>query len=143
MTAVKNTRRDLLVQLSTLVVSAVGYETIRASAQTAPAEPRTILFSLKTKKGREEEFARLAATLAKVTREEDAGCLAYLFLQQRSNPREFVLFEQWRDEAALKAHLAHLQKLYGPPPQDGRSGVPAAILDLAEQTRAVGYRVIA
>jgi quinol monooxygenase YgiN len=115
-------------------------------AQTPPiattAEPVTLLFSLTTKEGREKEFADLAATLTKITRAEDDGCLAYVFLQQQNNPREFVLYEQWRDGTALKAHIAHLQKVYGPPRPEG-GGIPAAILDLTDQSRTVRYRVVA
>lgn len=115
-------------------------------AQTPPsaasAEPITLLFSLTTKAGREKEFATLAAALTKVTRAEDDGCLAYVFLQQQNSPREFVLYEQWRDGTALKAHIAHLQKLYGPPRPEG-GGIPAAILDLTDQSQAVRYRVAA
>ena len=139
------TRRDFF-ECAALATIFIGLGADSPSAQSTQGgtgvEPVTLLFSVTAKEGREKEFAALAATLTKVTRAEDDGCLAYVFLQQQSNPREFVLYEQWRDGAALKAHIAHLQKMYGPPRPEG-GGIPAAILDLAEQSRAVRYKVVA
>lgn len=140
------TRRDFF-ECAAISSAFVGIEAGPILAQTtriaASTEPITILFSLTTKEGREQEFATPAATLTRVTRAEDDGGLAYVFLQQQNNPREFVLYEQWRDGTALKAHIAHLQKVYGPPRMEGAGGIPAAILDLADQSRAVRYRVVA
>ncbi len=66
--------------------------------------------------------------------------MTYVFLQQQSNPREYVLYEQCHDTAALNAHLAHLRKVYGPAREGG--SIPAAILDLFDTSRAVRYRVV-
>jgi len=101
----------------------------------------TILYYVTVKEGNEQAVQELVTRLATTTRAEDAGCLAYTFYQQQDNPREYVLFEQWRDQAALDAHLARLQAVFGPPRPGGR--VPAAILDLYEKTRSVRYRVAA
>jgi len=140
------TRRDFF-ECATISTAFMGVGAISTLAQAPPSvanvEPITLLFSLTTKEGREQDFATLAATLTKVTRAEDDGCLAYVFLQQQNNPREFVLYEQWRDGAALKAHIARLQKVYGAPRAEGGGGIPAAILDFADQSRAIRYRVIA
>ena len=100
----------------------------------------TILFYMTAKAGTEQEMGDLARRLAKVTRAEDEGCLAYVFHQEQGNPNEFVLYEQWRDQAALDAHLAHLVRLLGPPPPGGR--LPASLLTLCEKTRAVRYEVL-
>jgi hypothetical protein len=78
--------------------------------------------------------------LTESTRAEDDGVITYVFLQQQNNPREYVLYEQWRDSAALNAHLARLRKVFGPPREGG--SIPAAILDLFETSRAVRYRVV-
>ena len=40
--------------------------------------------------------------LTNSTRAEDEGVITYVFLQQQKSPREYVLYEQWRDSAALK-----------------------------------------
>ncbi len=68
----------------------------------------TVLFYMTVKAGREEEFRELAKQLTISTHAEDEGCIAYTFHQQTDTPREFVLYEQWRDEVALSAHLNRL-----------------------------------
>jgi len=46
-----------------------------------------------------------AARAAAITRTED-GCHAYAFYEDVETPGRFRVYEEWRDEAALKAHLA-------------------------------------
>jgi hypothetical protein len=70
------------------------------------------------------------------TRAEDDGVLTYVFLQQQNSPREYVLYEQWHDSAALNAHLKRLQKLFGPPREGG--AIPAATLDLLKRAGLCG-----
>jgi quinol monooxygenase YgiN len=101
----------------------------------------TILFHVTVKDGKEQEFHDLAIRMTEVTRAEDEGCLTYVFHQRRDNPKEYVLYEQWRDQEALNAHIAHLQTLLGPPAPGGR--LPAALLDLCEKTQPVFYNVVA
>ena len=98
----------------------------------------TILFSMVVKAGREEEWQAMLAELHRTTHAEDDGCLAYAYYRRADNPREYVLFEQWRDAAALDAHLARLRRVYGPPPDKG-GRLLAAFLDLFERTEAVRY----
>lgn len=100
----------------------------------------TLLFSITVKPDRLDEFATIAQRLTVTTRAEDAGCIAYVFLQQEDNPREYVLYEQWRDRGALDAHLARLRKVFGPS-SSGR-GLPSALLDFFETTRTVRYRPV-
>lgn len=101
----------------------------------------SILFNITIKVGKEKEFYDLAVRLTEVTRTEDDGCLTYVYLRQQDNPNEYVLNEQWRDQEALDAHLAHLQALLGPPAPGER--LPRAFLDLCEKTRSVYYDVVA
>ena len=122
-----------------LCLSAVMTNRAHVTAQIPAPEPITILFSMTAKTGKEEELGALIPRLIRQSR-ADEGNLAYTFLQQRNNARDFVLFEQWRDAAALKGHLAHLQAVFGPP-REG-SSLPASILDLCEKTQAVSYRVV-
>jgi quinol monooxygenase YgiN len=112
----------------------------RAAAAQAPQGPVTILFSITVKEGKEQEVADMMQRLTSSTRAEDDGVLSYLFLQQQNSARDYVLYEQWRDSAALNAHLKRLQKVFGPPREGG--AIPAAILDLFETSRAVRYRVV-
>ena len=51
--------------------------------------------------------------------------LTYVFHQRQDNPREFMLYEQWRDEAALDAHVIHCQAVFGPPGPNGRLPWPS------------------
>lgn len=134
-TAIKLSRREVLVG-SVLV----GVVRQAAAAQTAQG-PVTILFSITVKEGKEQEASDIMQRLTSTTRAEDAGVLSYVFLQQQNSPCEYVLYEQWRDSAALNAHLKRLQTVFGPPREGG--AIPAAILDLFEASRAVRYRVVA
>ena len=101
----------------------------------------TILFHLTVKDGKEQELHDLAVRLTEVTRVEDNGYLTFVYHQRRGVPKEYVLYEQWRDQQALDAHITHLQTLLGPPAPGGR--LPAAFLDLCENTQAVFYDVVA
>ncbi len=52
------------------------------------------------------ETARLAAAkAATITRTED-GCYTYAFYEDVEVPGRFRVYEEWRDQAALEAHLA-------------------------------------
>ena len=128
-------RRDLL---QGVLLAGIISET--AIAQTTPTGPVTFLFSITVKDGKEQETAEVFQRLTTSTRAEDDGVITYVFLQQQSNPREYVLYEQWRDTAALNAHLARLRKVFGPAREGG--SIPAAILDLFETSRNVRYRVV-
>ena len=101
----------------------------------------TILFHVTVKDGYEQDFHDLAVRPTKVTRAEDDGCLAFVYHQLKDNPKEYVLYEQWRDREALDAHMAHLEALLGPPNPGGR--LPAALLDLCESTQPIFYDVVA
>jgi quinol monooxygenase YgiN len=101
----------------------------------------TFLFYLTAREGQEEAFHELAVRLTGITRSEDDGCMAYTFHRRANNPREYVLYEQWRDAQALQKHLQHLQALYGPP-HPGEN-LPAALFDLCEPGEAVAYEVVA
>jgi quinol monooxygenase YgiN len=100
----------------------------------------TILFHVTVKGGTQARFHELAAELTESTRHEDEGCLSYIWHQREDNPDEFVLYEQWQDQSALDAHIEHLQARYGPPAPG--QVLPAAILDLCENTYGISYNVI-
>lgn len=46
-----------------------------------------------------------AARMMEASAAED-GCLCYRFYADLMNPRRFRVYEEWRDEKALKAHFA-------------------------------------
>ena len=89
----------------------------------------TVLFFMTAPAGREEECRELVTRLTETTRAEDEGCINYIFHQRIDNPREFVLYEQWRDQAALNAHLARLQAVGG-------------AIDIAENIHSIRLRVV-
>jgi quinol monooxygenase YgiN len=57
------------------------------------------------KPGKEEEVARLFGKLQEESRKEP-GCLMFVTQQQRDDPARFLLYEQYRNDAALEAHRA-------------------------------------
>ena len=68
----------------------------------------TILFDVTVKKGLEEEFAGLAKEMMRSTHAHDDGCVTFVWHRQVDDPRTFALYEQWRDQASVDAHLARL-----------------------------------
>ncbi len=100
----------------------------------------TVLFHMTVKAERDDDWRELLSQLTQSTRAEDEGCLTYVYHRRLDKPREYVLYEQWRDEEALTAHLARLVRLLGPPPPGAR--LPARFLDHFEQTQAVRYEAL-
>ena len=113
-----------------------------AAAQTKPAVGPmiTTFFSVTIAAGREEEWQAMVADLHRTTHAEDEGVLAYEFYRRADNPREYMVFEQWRDADALAAHLARLVRVYGEPPPGTR--LPAAFVDIFERAEAVRYEPV-
>ncbi len=101
----------------------------------------TIFFYITIKNGLEDEFSEMAKRLTRITREEDDGCLAYIFHQQLGSKSEYLLYEQWESQQHLDDHLAHLRDLLGP----ARPGeaLPESLLSMCESTRSVLYHVLA
>ncbi len=142
-------RRSLLVGLG--AIAAVFGKTVRVLAQQPEGgqcgvvkkfpSMVTLVFYATAKEGKAQEFHDLAVRVAEVTQAEHKGCLTYVVYQRQDNPHEFVFYEQWHDHAALDAHLAHLQAVFGPPAPGRR--VPAAIVNLCEKSRGVYYQVVA
>jgi (4S)-4-hydroxy-5-phosphonooxypentane-2,3-dione isomerase len=58
---------------------------------------------LLVKSGKESEVARLFGPAAEASRREP-GCLLYIAHQKSDDPRRFLIYEQYKDEAALEAH---------------------------------------
>ena len=109
----------------------------------------TVLFQMTAKAGREAECARLAQEVTASTRAEDDGCISYTFYRRSDDPRELMLFEQWRDGLAIGAHMERLKRVYGPPDDDEpypsthhRRRLPKAFLAYFDKTEAVRYDAI-
>ena len=100
----------------------------------------TILFRMTVKAEQDAEWGELVSQLTRSTRSEDEGCVNYVYHRRLDNSREYVLYEQWRDEEALTALVARLVRLLGPPPAGER--LPAKFLDHLEQMQAVRYEAL-
>ena len=61
--------------------------------------------------GSEGKVAELFRNLESETRKE-SGCIMYVVQQSRENPRHFLVYEQYKNEAALEEHRAssHFKK---------------------------------
>jgi quinol monooxygenase YgiN len=57
------------------------------------------------KPGTEEKCKELIRMLQESSRQEP-GCLMYVGHQSTENPRKFLFYEQYKDQAALDAHRA-------------------------------------
>ena len=62
--------------------------------------------------GEEHRIAELFPRLQEASRQEP-GCLLYVVHQHVADPRKFLVYEQYKDEAALEAHRnsPHFQEL--------------------------------
>lgn len=54
-------------------------------------------------RGQENEVASIFSRLAAEARKEP-GCLMFIVHRHKTNPARFLVYEQYRDEAALEAH---------------------------------------
>lgn len=63
----------------------------------------TVIANLKVKAGLEDE-ARQALLAAVAPTRAEPGCLAYDLHQSTTDPTEFLFYENWESEDALKAH---------------------------------------
>lgn len=71
-----------------------------------------LVVRMKAKEGEEGRAAEIAAELAAATRQE-TGCEAYVPCRDPEDPRSFLFYEQYSDQAAFEAHGAseHFQRL--------------------------------
>jgi len=70
----------------------------------------TFLAKITVKSGSEAEFERIMRAAVPKVRAE-AGNHAYIFHRSSENPRMFMFYEQYTDQAALEAHRAHLKEM--------------------------------
>lgn len=70
----------------------------------------TFTATLTVKAGQEEEFERIMRAAVPKVRQEP-GNHAYVFHRSTQNPRVFMFYEEYDDQAALDAHRAHLKEM--------------------------------
>lgn len=102
--------------------------------------PINVLFRVKVKAGREDEFCKLTVEMVRTTRAEDEGCRTFNYHQHTSGPSDFFLYEQWRAQDAMQAHLDRLLEVYGPP-QEGKF-LPASPTSFRDDIQVGMYDVV-
>lgn len=70
----------------------------------------TFTARLTVQAGQEAEFERIMRAAVPRVREEP-GNQAYIFHRSKDNPRVFMFYEEYDDQAALDAHRAHLREM--------------------------------
>jgi quinol monooxygenase YgiN len=70
----------------------------------------TFIARLTVKAGHEAEFERIMRMAVPKVRQEP-GNRAYIFHRAKDNPRVFMFYEEYDDQAALDAHRAHLREM--------------------------------
>jgi quinol monooxygenase YgiN len=68
-------------------------------------EKKIVIAKIQIIAGKEKEFLGMPPALIKATRNEP-GNLAYILYQSTENPSEFLVYEEYKDEAAFNAHCA-------------------------------------
>jgi len=76
-------------------------------------KPFTLVVHIQVKKGSGKKFEAAFARAAKPTRKEK-GCLTYDLNHDAKNPANYLVYERWRNLAALDAHLKseHITRLF-------------------------------
>ena len=71
-----------------------------------------LVVRMRAQEGKEDEAVGVMRELAEATRQEP-GCIHYIPVQNNEDPRNFIFYEQYTDQAALEEHGAseHFQRL--------------------------------
>jgi quinol monooxygenase YgiN len=83
-----------------------------------PDKPFTLLVRVQVKEGAGKQFEAAFAKAITGTRKEK-GNLAYQLNRDTENPTRYLVYERWKDLAALEAHLKapHIQALFAELPK--------------------------
>ncbi|OAI54358.1 hypothetical protein AYO44_03560 [Planctomycetaceae bacterium SCGC AG-212-F19] len=78
-----------------------------------PAKPFALIVTIKAKAGKEKELEAAFAPCVAATKKEP-GCIAYELNRDPDEPTTFIMFEKFKNIAALEAHLKleHTAKLF-------------------------------
>jgi quinol monooxygenase YgiN len=66
---------------------------------------KTVVARVFVKEGKEAAFLEITAPLIQATRLEE-GNISYVLYQSVSDPKEFIFYEEYKDDAALKTHAS-------------------------------------
>jgi quinol monooxygenase YgiN len=108
----------------------------------------TVFFYITVLPDREGQFRSMVREMTESSR-ADEGCLDYTYFARLGTEHEFVLYERWRDQEALNAHVARLVSEYGPPDDDPslpdthpRKRLPRTFMDLFSSAEVVRYEPV-
>lgn len=102
-----NTRRILAIVVAGGFFFAAAYLKSPVKAQTGTI---TLTAKLTIKAGKDNEFETLMKGVVPKVRQEP-GNRAYTMLRSKANPRVFLFFEEYVDQAAIQAHGQHFKEL--------------------------------
>jgi len=96
------------------------------------------MIHVKVKQEKLTEYLDLIKVLIKETTKK--GCLTYSFNQNKDEPTEFVIYEQWESQEDLNSHIDELFKILGP----AKSGdpIPEKLMNMYEKATPVFYDVV-
>jgi quinol monooxygenase YgiN len=83
-----------------------------------PNKPFTLIVRVQVKEGADKQFEAAFAKAIPASRKEK-GNLAYDLNRDTENPSRYVVYERWKDLAALEAHLKtpHINALFAELPK--------------------------
>lgn len=98
----------------------------------------TIMIHAHIKKEKLNEYLDLIKMLTQKTTKK--GCLYYAFNQNKEDPTNFVLYEQWESQEDLDSHMNELFDILGP----AKSGnpIPDKLMDMYEKVTPVFYDIV-
>jgi len=99
-------RRVLSLLVLFFLVSVVWGSTLVAGENSSV----TFTAKLTIKAGKEQEFETTMKAIVPQVRQEP-GNRAYTMCRSKENPRLFLFFEEYVDQAAIEAHRQHLKEL--------------------------------
>jgi quinol monooxygenase YgiN len=82
-----------------------AHQKTAAEVQQPKKDKKVIVARLAVKEGQEKAFIEVASKLVTATRQEE-GNLFYALYQSPTNPVEFIFYEEYKDDAAFRAHAS-------------------------------------
>lgn len=98
-----------------------------------------MVYRVEIKKGEEENFKKIALKCVQSAR-KSKDCLKYSFFQSIDNPQEFIVHYRFKSLAAQNRHIANLQKILGPSPNNQARDLPKKFVDLLSDEEIVLFK---
>jgi len=98
----------------------------------------TVMIHAQVKNECLNEYLDLIKLLTQKTTKK--GCLNYSFNQNKEEPTEFVLYEQWESQKDLDNHIKELFTILGP----AKLGepIPEKLMNMYKKVKPVFYNVV-